>query len=200
MTEQEAKAPRLKKDGTPRKKPGRKCDEEEYLQPHEEQFVAMLAQGYTAIESYREAVNGTFSYATTSARANELKNRPRVKERLKELKRVSAEQNQVSTTRTVREIARIAFADPRRLFRDDGTPLDIQDLDDDTAASVVGIDVAVAGEGDARILKYRLASKNQALDKLMRHLGGYEKDNEQAAGGLADALMRARQRVGEAPK
>lgn len=91
----------------------------------------------------------------------------------------------VTLERVIRELARIAFFDARKLFDADGNPLRITDLDDDTVAAIAGLDVLeeFEGSGQDRVLrghikKWKLAAKDGALDKLMRHLGGYAKDNE----------------------
>ena len=48
----------------------------------------------------------------------------------------------ITLERTLREIARIGFFDPRRMFAPDGRPLGITELDDDIAAVIAGLDVA----------------------------------------------------------
>ncbi len=93
---------------------------------------------------------------------------------------------ELTKERVQREIARIAFFDARKMFDKDGNPLAITDLDDDTAACIVGLDVLEewAGTGEDRVLighvkKYKIANKNVALDQASKILGMYEKDNEQ---------------------
>ena len=55
----------------------------------------------------------------------------------------------ISLERTLREIGRIAYFDPRKMFAPDGRPLAITELDDDTAAVINGLDVLeeYAGSG-----------------------------------------------------
>lgn len=102
----------------------------------------------------------------------------------------------ITLERTLREIARIGYFDPRRMFKSDGTPLGVHELDDDTAAVVAGLEVleAYEGTGDERqkigqIKKWKLADKKGALDMLMKHLGGYKADNDQAGEATAKALI-----------
>lgn len=101
----------------------------------------------------------------------------------------------ITLERTLREIARLAFFDPRRMFDKDGHPLPIHQLDDDTAAVVAGLDVLEEWEGsgeDRRLVghvkKWKLGDKNSALEKLMKHLDGYNADNKGKAQPLAEAL------------
>lgn len=101
----------------------------------------------------------------------------------------------ITIERTLREIGRIAFFAPRRMFDAEGNPNKLHELDDDTAAVIAGLDVLEewAGSGPERVLighvkKWKLADKKGALDMLMKHLGGYEVDNKQKFDALADLL------------
>lgn len=102
---------------------------------------------------------------------------------------------ELSVERTKQEIARLAYFDPRKLFRSDGKPLAITELDDDTAAAVAGLDVLEEydGSGEERTLvghvkKWKIGDKNSALEKAAKILGLYEADHRQQAAGLAEAL------------
>lgn len=98
----------------------------------------------------------------------------------------------ITLERTLKEIARISFFDPRRLFHSDGTPRSITELDDDTAAVIAGLDVSEQRDGDGLVIgqikKWKLSDKKGALDMLMKHLGGYEANNKQAGDAAASAL------------
>lgn len=94
---------------------------------------------------------------------------------------------ELTKERVQREIARISFFDARKMFDQDGKPLAITELDDDTAACIVGLEVLEEWEGSGpdRVLvghvkKYKIADKNSALDKAAKILGMFEKDNEQS--------------------
>lgn len=103
---------------------------------------------------------------------------------------------EITQDRVLMEYARIAFFDVRKLVGDDGMPLRIQDLDDDTARAIVGLDVVrvpgIDGAPPGEVLKFKLADKKGALDSCARHLGMFERDNKQnnPADGLAALLSR----------
>lgn len=97
----------------------------------------------------------------------------------------------VSVERVLKERARLAFFNPKRLFTNDGKPIPIHELDDDTAAALAGLDVYrershTEGDGDdrtdtelvevAETVKYKLADKNASLTALEKHLGMYKED------------------------
>lgn len=90
---------------------------------------------------------------------------------------------EISAERVLQERARLAFFDVRKLLDATGRPKAIQDLDDDTAAAIQGLDVANIGNsetGIGEVLKIKMADKNASLTALEKHLGLY-RDGEQAA-------------------
>ncbi len=85
---------------------------------------------------------------------------------------------EVSAERVVRELARVGFADPRPLFRPDGTLKDLSELDGEAAAAVASLVIREEYRGTgrgrrvvARTKKVRLWNKVSALEQLGRHLG-----------------------------
>lgn len=108
------------------------------------------------------------------------------------------ERTEITQDRVLREFAKLAFFDPRKLFDADGKPLPIHQLDDDTAAVVAGLDVASVGNSDmgvGEVLKIKLADKKGALDSVARHLGMFnDKLNINVTDALAERLSRAKGR------
>ncbi|MBB20196.1 MAG: hypothetical protein CMP20_12155 [Rickettsiales bacterium] len=134
------------------------------------------------------------------ARGSEYLNHPYTQEYMREKTDKVAEKADITQERVIKEIARIGLFDARKLFDNVGNPLPITELDDDVAAAIAGIKVRqTAGDEDevGTIIEYKIADKNSALEKLMRFLGAYEKDNKQKNESLADALMAGINRVKE---
>jgi Terminase small subunit len=92
-----------------------------------------------------------------------------------------AEAAELDTVRTLRELARIAYADIGKLFDADGVLIPIAELDEDTRAIIASIELG----SDGKPKKIKLWSKIEALDKAMRHAGLYERDNDQCRPNLA---------------
>lgn len=85
---------------------------------------------------------------------------------------------EISAEKTLRELGRVAFFDPGKMYNDDGTVKTVKEMDEDTRAAIAGVEVTEirAGEGIAEIKvgqtkKLRLASKVEALGKLALHFG-----------------------------
>lgn len=88
----------------------------------------------------------------------------------------------IKVARFLEELRRIVLADPRRLFDSQGRLLPVQDWPDDVAAMVASVEVdeiKVAGQVVGQTKKVKLWDKNSALDKAMKHLGLFERDNAQ---------------------
>ncbi len=149
----------------------------------------------------RAAIAAGYSANSADSQASRLLKNAKVRAQVdshaaERLEKVKAETG-ITLERTLREIGRIAFFDPRRLFDPTGNPLHITDLDEQTAAVVAGLDVLEEweGSGQDRILvghvkKWKLADKKGALDMLMKHLGGYKVDNDQKKPELAEQLSQ----------
>lgn len=82
----------------------------------------------------------------------------------------------ITTEHVLDEYARIAFFDIRKLFDETGKLLPVHQLDDDTAAAIIGLDVKVLGKDDnfAELVKYKMADKKAALDALAKRLGLFD--------------------------
>ena len=92
----------------------------------------------------------------------------------------------LSTERVLRELERAIFADPRKLYDERGCLRPIRLLDDDTAAALASLDMdeIVTGKGPqrraiGRTTKVRFVDKLVAIDRAMKHLGLFERDNRQ---------------------
>lgn len=144
-------------------------------------------------------MNPTASKKGAEARASEWLNHWYTQEYLKKQTDKVAENADVTQERVIKEIARIGLFDPRKLFDNRGNPLPITELSDDVAAAIAGLKVREMPMGEdgqmATVIEYKLADKNAGLEKLMKYLGAYEKDNKQKNESLADALMAGINRV-----
>ena len=94
-----------------------------------------------------------------------------------------SESAQVEAVRVVKELACIALSDVRKVFREDGSIKHPSELDEATAAALASIELDPEGG-----FKVKFWDKNSAADKLMKHLGGYERDNKQKTDPLSELL------------
>jgi len=112
---------------------------------------------------------------------------------------------EITQDMVIAELAKLGFFDIRKMFDKDGKPLDISQLDDDTAAALVGLDVqdVYESDGDEKqfigyVKKYKMADKLKALELLGKHLGTWEpKDDGPKDETTEDDLSRSLRELGE---
>ena len=90
---------------------------------------------------------------------------------------------ELDTERTLRETARIAYSDPRKIMHEDGRIKMPHELDEDTAAAIASFEVSFDGS-----IKYKFWPKTTAIDQAHKIQGHYERDNKQKADPLRELL------------
>ena len=137
--------------------------------------AAFVREYLVDLNATQAAIRAGYSKKTANVIASELLAKPNIKSAIQEEMKKRAERTEITADKVLKEFAKLAFFDPRKLFDDKGNPKDITELDDDTAAALAGLDVVQDIDPDTGITsytkKYKLASKQAALDSLGRHLG-----------------------------
>lgn len=151
----------------------------------------------------RAAIAAGYSAKTAESQGSRLLRNVKVRQAIDSANEKLNAAMDVTVERVRKELARIAFADPRKFFNDDGSLVPISELDDDTAMALAGIDVneLFEGTGEDRAAvgyckKVKLASKLDALEQLGRNLQMFT-DRIELSGkvSLVDAISRARVRA-----
>lgn len=127
--------------------------------------LGYLANGQNATHA---AIDAGWSPKSAHDTGYRLLKDPAVMQMIKDKMGQKMQKMELSADRTMLEIARLAYLDPRKLFKKDGSLVPIQDLDDDSAAAIAGLDLAEIGSGEDVIgvlKKIKFSDKNAALDK-----------------------------------
>ncbi len=166
------------------------------MTPKQQRFVEEYLVDLNATQA---AIRAGYSAKTAGQIGDENLKKHEIKEAIQARRKELSEKVEITQERVLKEYARLAFLDPRKLFDNTGAPLPIQDLDDDTAAAIIGLDVVQVGNaevGVGDVLKYKLADKKGALDSVARHLGMFnDKLDVKVTDALAERLARARKRM-----
>lgn len=133
---------------------------------------AYMANGHNATQA---AITAGYSAKTAYSQGQRLLKHVEVSGQLAEMAREAGKAAGLTIERVLEEVRRLSFSDPRKLFRRDGTPIPIAELDENTAAMISAIEVDATG----RLKRIRLWDKNAALEKAMKHLGLFKCDNAQ---------------------
>lgn len=170
------------------------------LTPKQQIFVDEYLVDLNATQAYLRA---GYKVSESVARSNggRLLTNADIQRAIQSRREALSARTEITQDRVLKEYARLAFLDPRKLFDNTGAPLAIHQLDDDTAAAIAGLDVVQVGNsevGVGDVLKYKLCDKKGALDSVARHLGMFnDKLDLKVTDALADRLARARKRTSE---
>lgn len=152
------------------------------LTPKQQRFVDEYLNSLNATQA---AIKAGYSKKTARSVGSENLSKPDIAAAIQEAMKNRQERTFITQDRVLQELARIAFFDPRKLLDDDGNPIPLSNLDDDTAAAVAGVDLMeeYEGHGKDRVFigytkKFKLADKNTALSNAMRHLGMFVDKSE----------------------
>lgn len=124
------------------------------------------------------------SAATRGAR---LANNPVVIARIKQLKEEAQARNNISLDELIQTLAAMIRFDITDLYDENGGLKNLKDLPKETRQMIQQLDVSevyTRSVKDRELIGYtkkvKTYSRLDALEKLMKHLGGYEKDNQQS--------------------
>ena len=130
------------------------------------------------LNATQAALRAGYSPKTAKQIATENLSKPIIQQAIQAAQGERSTRTEITQDLVLRELARLAFMDPRKFFHPDGSPIPIQDLDADTAACLAGLEVLEQydGSGEERrfvgyLKKYRLTDKLGAITQCMKHLG-----------------------------
>ncbi len=144
------------------------------LTPKQAAFCAEYLIDLNAAAAARRA---GFSEKAAHVQAGTLMKKPHVQAEIQRLMAERSKRTEITQDSVIREIAKLAFGDIRKLFDDQGALLPVQDWPDDIAPTVssVEIDELWQGFGENRTQigetkKVKFWDKGKALEMLGRHL------------------------------
>lgn len=142
---------------------------------------AAIAAGYKASAAKRQAVR--------------ILERPSVQEALRKRQEELAKRYELTTESVIAELAKIVRADLREMFNEDGSLKPPSEWPDHLAGAIASVEVfeEFAGRGADRVQigftkRIKVFDKNSALEKAMKHLGMFDKDNKQKTDPLREFL------------
>ena len=148
------------------------------LTPKQQRFVAEYLIDLNATQA---ATRAGYSSKTANEQGARLLANVSVRSALAEAMKARENRTHITQDRVLQELARIAFFDLRKLYRDDGSLKAMHELDDDAAAVLAGVDVVETmktsiEDGEPRqqpeyTKKVKIPDKVGALGLAMRHLG-----------------------------
>ena len=148
-----------------------------------EQVKRFADRYFETLKGKESAIYAGFSEKTAAVQASQMLASEEVENYLSVLRAELGEKTGITQARVLQEIGRLAFSDIRNYYNGDNQLIPITDLDDNAAAALSSVKVDEINAGEVTIgytKEVKIYNKLDALEKLVKHLGMYEKDNSQS--------------------
>lgn len=148
------------------------------LTPKQERFCEEYLVDLNATQA---AIRAGYSEDSARQIASDLLAKHDIQDKISELRKILSEQTGITVQRVLNELAKVGFSNIQDFIEPGNTFKDATKIDADKAAALESIKVIVTEwEGGTKTsTQFKLYDKISALEKLGRHLGIFEKDNEQ---------------------
>lgn len=167
--------------------------------------IELFCRAYIVdLNGKKAAIAAGYSKKTAEVQASQLLRKLKVKARVAELQKEQTDKLDITAARVLKELAKMAFLDPRKFFHANGSLKSVNELDDNTAASLAGIEHEKLfehfGKGQAKetgtTTKIKIADKGINLERLGRHLKLFtDKIEHTGLDSLADKIAASRARI-----
>lgn len=158
---------------------------------------------YYIVEKFngtRAAEKAGYAKKTADQQASRLLTNVKISAFVDELKKDLGLRLGISRERVANELAKIGFADVRKIFTVDGGMMAIREIDDDTAGAIAGIeiqDIKVEDMVIGKVAKIKMSDKRAALADLNKMLGYNEPEKTETT--LIGATVVYNLQPGNAP-
>ena len=150
------------------------------LTPKQQRFVEEYLVDLNATQA---AIRAGYSKRTARQVGAENLTKPVIAEAPGKALEKRSQRTEITQDRVLRELAAIAFSDPRKPFDEAGNLRPIGELDEETASALAGVDVETIAGSAAITAKIKRWDKPKALELLGRHLGMFPTKVEHSGPG-----------------
>ncbi|CAB4121924.1 Terminase small subunit [uncultured Caudovirales phage] len=150
------------------------------LNPKHQKFVLEYLKDLNATQA---AIRAGYSAKTSRVQGSRLLTNAAICIAIAERQTKVMHKLDTSAERILLERARLAFYDPGKLLDDDGRPIPLSALDEDTRRAIASVKIVTQGNteiGLAEITEFKLADKNASLTALEKINGMYSSGDEPA--------------------
>lgn len=150
------------------------------LTPKQAEFVR---QYLIDLNGTQAAIRAGYSPRTANEQAVDLLAKPSIASAVSIAKDKRGAKVGIKAENVLRQIAWMTFGDPSLFADENDVPIPLSKLPPEAKAMIQAIEWAKDGS-----VRYKICDRNSAAEKLMKHLGLYEKDNGQKGDAVADLL------------
>lgn len=138
------------------------------LTPQQALFVREYLVDLNATQA---AIRAGYSAASAASQGSRLLSLDKVARAVKEAQDARAERTHVTQDDVIRELKRLAFADPAKCLGPDGKPLALHQIPEEARAALATYDVELGENGAVVACRVRRWDKTKSLELLGKHLG-----------------------------
>jgi len=134
------------------------------------------------LNATQAAIRAGYSEKTASEAGYENLRKPQIENYILELKNEVSERNKITVDECIQILANIARNDIAEFYDENGNLKDIHSIPKESREAIEELSTYEEkheGMVIGHIRKIKSSGKQAAIDKLLKHLGGYEKDNSQ---------------------
>jgi phage terminase small subunit len=147
-----------------------------------------VAEYLVDLNATQAAIRAGYSPATAKQMGTENLSKPVIKHAIEVEQAKSLAATGLTRERVLEEMRRLAFADMRGFFNEDGSLKAIREMNAEQGSQLAGLEVIIknaeAGDGHMdRVHKFKLWDKTRALEQLAKHFGLLV-DKVEHSGGL----------------
>lgn len=154
-----------------------------------------------ATRAYKVAYKRCKKDETARANSSRLLTNDNVKKYIAVKQEEIEKRTKITQDRVLKELAKIAFGDIRKLYTDNGALRSIVDLEDDIAGAISGVETyeEYEGRGEDRehvgdTKKVKMLDKTKALELIGKHLGMFKDTNININTNYEEYLKRVERR------
>jgi phage terminase small subunit len=143
---------------------------------------AFVAEYLVSLNATQAAIRAGYSRGTAGRMGAENLSKPVIAAAIQQAMDERAARTGITADMVVRRLAEIGFGDVRRCFNADGELILPQDMPDDVAALLAGIEVKTVSLGAGKVehvAKIKTRDTVRALELLGKHTGAWEQHNKQ---------------------
>lgn len=127
-----------------------------------------------ATRAYKVAYPKCKEDETANAASSRMLRNVKVQEYISEKQKEIEKRTEVTQDMVIKELAKIAFLDIRKLYTENGQLKNVADIDSDTAGAISSLETLEEYEGYGDTQKVKLLDKTKALELLGKHLGMFK--------------------------
>jgi len=179
------------------------------LTPEQQKFADEWLIDNNGTRAYKVAYDSEMTDHVAGSAASRLLDDVKVRSYIEQEQAKIAAKYKITRERVLEEEAYIAFSDPLAFFDDNGNVRPLNEVPEHVRRAVAHFENELTRYGkddyerETTKLKYRLIDKGRALERIEKHLGMFEKDNQQKRPSLEEvfkAIEAISPKLGEALK